>query len=455
MKKVSKCLSVATAFSICSGVFSITPMKTETVSASNFDLSFLVESLQSDELEKFELIAHSFGYDNAFLMLQNIDITSNNYYTSNIVDLNDDGDYDVEDVMIILSFCNGNYRYAIEGENDSLIYRNIIDMDVNEDRIINSEDAWLYFEVYTALLSHNIPNFEATEHHPLNSYQEFEANNFYLNRQYYKCELTSNGEIDSNSISNYQIQWDNERSNNINTLRTDSRTYVNSLIDSPLECVVRLSNSGTGFIIDEHSIATAAHCIYNSITNSFVPVNVLIYDSNMNLVTTIIPTSLHIPYQYAFNQSDPQPSSNYDYGLITVDDSIDLTTYGTLSFGVSTYDLMSTSKPVTDCGFMMNDNILHRYQTQGYLVNWVNDLYQNNEYPFVFLFNITSISGCSGAPLYTTVNNSSASSATPDSVLGIVTGGAYNYGLGIRVMPTVLRFYYQNPYFNAQEGDQL
>ena len=55
------------------------------------------------------------------------------------------------------------------------------------------------------------------------------------------------------------------------------------------------------------------------------------------------------------------------------------------------------------------------------------------------------MNNCSGAPLYTTVNDMSTSNATLKTDLGIVTGSAYGYGLGIRIMPTVLRFFYQNP----------
>jgi hypothetical protein len=414
-------------------------------SATNIDMSNILSTLSPNEYEMIEVAAHNFGYDNVSTMLQHLELTNIDDYSDNIIDINDDGDCDVEDAMLILLFLNGDYHY-INGATK----RNIKDLDVNGDLIIDQDDAWLYFEFYMAILDGSIDNFYPAAHNLLNTYEVYEADNFYLNRTYKKCNLTSTGTIDTNSIETYNICWDCPCLSS-NTSKSDQRSvtdYVlNPVIPSSIQGVVKLTNSGSGFIIDEHTIATAAHCIYNTNSNSFVPVQIQIYDSNMNLITTITPTSLHVPYEFSDHNSIPgaQPVSNYDYGLITVSDSIDLTTYGLFSLGVSTYGLMSTQKAVTDCAYVQYGNSFNLYQTQGNLVYWPQDMMSGNEYPFVFSFNISTMNNCSGAPLYTTINDMSTSNATPKTVLGIVTGGAYDYGLGIRIMPTVLRFFYQNP----------
>lgn len=100
-------------------------------------------------------------------------------------------------------------------------------------------------------------------------------------------------------------------------------------VDSGETAIVKITNPdgsliGTGTIIDEHTIVTAAHCVYQE---GFVDLNVRIVNTGYTVIASYNPSYIHIPKQYATNSS-----TLYDYALIYVEE--DLSRYGKFELGV-------------------------------------------------------------------------------------------------------------------------
>jgi len=438
------------AFIICGGLLincGRMPIYVNAQENNDLYLSEALDQIDESMLEPIEATIECMGFHSINEFVSGIRSSYLEQYRTQMVDLNDDGSCDSADAQIILQFILGNYQYGgidLHGH----LFGDLNDLDIDSNYIVDNTDVVIYMQFYVATLAGVIQNFTPIHHAQVSASENYERQNFYLDRTYKKCDLTSTGTIDTSSITTYALPWTVNSASLFEEMQSNTmrdRT-LNPVFPSSCTSVVQLTGSGSGFIVGEHTIATAAHCIYNTVTESFVPVKIRIYDENMNLEEEIIPKSLHVPYEYSnyVAGNSTAPRSNYDYGLITVDDTIDLSDYGVFQLGAAAHDLMITSCPVSDCGFAIINNQLNRYQTQGNIVYWPSQMIDYNEYPFTIAFDVTPISGCSGAPIFTTIGDNSGGNSVPETVLGIVYGGAYGYGTGIRIMPTVLRFYYQN-----------
>lgn len=206
--------------------------------------------------------------------------------------------------------------------------------------------------------------------------------------------------------------------------------------------VVRLSVGGTGFIIGEHTIVTAGHCVYNS--DRFIDFTIDIVGNNNNTIKTINPRYVHVPKKYADSTSD---KNNYDYALIYVEE--DLSEYGMFKMGICLDQYINDKGKVIVSGF-----------PQVYP-----DGYEGSEYGLRFKAsgNITSVqtdglrlsynadtsNGDSGGPVY--VNESYVNIDVNDkfhsikydynTVIAIHTHGGNS---GVRINFDILQFCYQN-----------
>ena len=99
---------------------------------------------------------------------------------------------------------------------------------------------------------------------------------------------------DTGVSNRYFLYGQSEASADYVTMSTDIDDRAR---DTENTAVVRLSIGGTGFIVDDHTIATAAHCLYDTKTKSFVKnMTIQIYtDDNFETpYVTIKPKSAHI-----------------------------------------------------------------------------------------------------------------------------------------------------------------
>ncbi len=229
--------------------------------------------------------------------------------------------------------------------------------------------------------------------------------------------LSPVGVVQTPTVSTYSIIGDDDR-----------------YMDFSKNGVVRLaSNGGTGFVVDEHTIATAAHCVYNRTTGSAVPVTKIDFYSTSNSAANPDPVktiteveSIHIPRNY-MTQSNYY---DYDYALITVED--DLSDYLCFNLGLALDGIVDTDAEVYVTGFPQG-NFNAMYTGSGEIIK-CNDLTLD--------YNTDTEHGQSGAPVYiaTTFQNK-----VYYTVVAIHTRGAGVHNYGTRMTTNLLHFYLNNP----------
>ncbi len=251
----------------------------------------------------------------------------------------------------------------------------------------------------------------------------------------YNCSTGATSTYTLNALSNYM-----PRTGNIDGRQIDSSANAKSIVKLEFKDNDGQSYRGSGFIVDKHTIATCAHCIYNG-TSFFTNYKIKIFDSDgSTLLTTLYAKELHVPSNYISSQS-----SNYDYGLIYVDSS--LSSYGNIALGTVTDYFMSTSSSVSISGFPSTVSGLpvgnvRYYETGAVLSTSNDDFIKSTAY---------ASGGDSGGPVYIEY---SLSGTTFRSAVGIHTShvnGTSNtdrYSIGIRITTPVLRFYMDNEYIN-------
>ena len=165
-------------------------------------------------------------------------------------------------------------------------------------------------------------------------------------RSYRKHNYSS---VVATSYSRYTI---NQSSFNTASADSDCMPFTiigdNNMVRDTDSAVVRLCNvGGTGFIIGDHIIATAAHCVYDKKTKTFKDNNIEIVDENNNVIDSFHAASVHIPEDYVLDRS----YNLYDYALLYVP-SVDLSDYGMFSLGVAKDEFVTDSrKQVVISGF--------------------------------------------------------------------------------------------------------
>ena len=223
---------------------------------------------------------------------------------------------------------------------------------------------------------------------------------------------------------------------------------------------------GTGFIVDDYTIATAAHCLIDSnSTSSKIISDVLLFDNNDNITLHASPEQIHLPTEwYNFANSnhvfsnDPEVELEhwtYDYALITVEENLsDYMHYKlgtTLNYFYPYSSNVNPNKLLKIIGYPSSSNNHVYNQTEiesGYALYYTNSSYYNPYNALLYYSNSTS-SGYSGSPVYYTEQYNNTDYNT---VIGIHTAGscfAPNARSGVRFTDDHLTFYLNNPYLNS------
>jgi V8-like Glu-specific endopeptidase len=189
---------------------------------------------------------------------------------------------------------------------------------------------------------------------------------------------------------------------------------------------------GTGFVVGPHTIATAAHVVYERTTNSTYHINeILLFDENGN-EESFTPVEIHTPYNYITNND--VSDFDFDYSLITVEEN--LNDYMSFNLGAIT-DNAVNKFTITTVGFpgyyypdetIINNGQDHiKYSSQGSIT-------AIDQRGYYFSHNADTVGGNSGSPIYLveTVNGN-----TYNTVIGIHVG---IYNTGLRFTPHVLKF---------------
>ena len=228
-------------------------------------------------------------------------------------------------------------------------------------------------------------------------------------------------DIASSRISRYTLNSLDTLTNQV-TATYDMKSSSVGLPDNNI-AVVRL-NGGSGFIIGDHLIATAAHCVFNS--KGFVTDNISLYDNN-NVEHHLTFSSIHIPKDYYL--MDSVALVNQDYALVTVEE--DLSQYGSMYMGIATDEFIDTGNTISISGFPGDYNNGRRFES-GIVFEYT--------YPKMIGMRNTAIGGNSGGPMYYTEEDGSK------VVIGILTRGGEKSDIcvGPHISSTLLQFYYNN-----------
>ena len=196
---------------------------------------------------------------------------------------------------------------------------------------------------------------------------------------------------------------------------------------------------GTGFIVGDHTIVTAAHCIYNLTSSSYSQnMRVSLYDDEGDFVkelnknnTTI---QAHIPSLYITASGN---NYKYDYAMITV--SEDLSDYEHFELGEVLEPAADYAVPVKVCGY--SGEVL---KIAGGQITEMCDRY--------FKYNVDTESGDSGGPVFVPTIYSVGNTLYPiKTVVGIDTYSGTGFNQGNLMTPEMRQFYLNNPY-NTLEG---
>ncbi len=211
--------------------------------------------------------------------------------------------------------------------------------------------------------------------------------------------------------------------------------------------IVATGITGTGFIVGDHEIVTAAHCIH---TNGEIrkDVELWTYDRTGELDGgSLTIAEIHVPAGYT------TAGSSLDYALITVEEDLSDrvhfsigNSYNMTNSEVGTIPIHVTGQPDQYGGTENTANTLYTHYGSVYGNNNVSSLY----------YTVDTSGGQSGAPVYTiTRERYDSTDYYTYTVLAIHTssgGATYNRGVGMNKYH--LQFFNNNPYASYQQDEE-
>lgn len=192
---------------------------------------------------------------------------------------------------------------------------------------------------------------------------------------------------------------------------------------------------GTGFAVDDHTIATAAHCVCDPANGRGKAIgDIKFFSANGTESFDAEAIEIHVPAIYA----DEGHLSAWDYALITISENLDNYYVPYLRLGVALEEAATNNVQVTVHGFpsivnngFVNTGSIHTaYSDTGEITNVTSR--------YIYADAYTS-SGNSGSPIYV---SETALGTTYYTAVGVWT----NSGFGQRFTPEHLRFYLDNDY---------
>lgn len=296
-------------------------------------------------------------------------------------------------------------------------------MDYNEDGIVDNTDAVaIMSDIASGTLSYTRRN------KPLYVTPNNEQRTY---RKHY-CSSTN-----STSYSSYTLS---AVSNPLPTTTNSpnlASTVSNADLDNENICSVYLTVTfydgshkfTSGVIVDDYVIATAASNLYQN--GQFAQsVDIVVSSGNCAYVwATTTAESLHIPANYATSYSE-----EYNYALICVEDYLGnyKADIGVMTnpFAINTNNVLYTS------GHDKIDGMRRRFQTVGNIIAY------NNQY--MFKTSAECPEDKNGGMIY---YKSSRGNINHNSYVGIPHRNIYTGKTnGVRITPTLLRFFFQNNY---------
>lgn len=233
-----------------------------------------------------------------------------------------------------------------------------------------------------------------------------------------------------------------------NRVNADDDTAIVKLVDPTTG-----NGIASGFIVDDHVIATAVHCVYTGL--EFRDLSIRIIDENNNLIKTVSPKYIHVPKEAVYNTN--QIRGTHDYALLYIEE--DLSEYGAFKLGVATDEYIDNHGSVIVSGFpgTLPDNYTGavgdiRFKSSGNFYRSSVSPYNN----YRCFYDADAVNGNSGGPVYVEEGFKVGDQWYKyKTVVAIHSGGFatlpsnYNYfdpeyNSGVTITPDILNFYYSN-----------
>lgn len=357
-------------------------------------------------------------------------------------DASGDGIIYLNDALVTISYLNGAYNPT-----------NIKSFDFDGNGIISAMD--------TAKIQHYLLHNISEDDLPEASTETVSA--VATTRQYFRHNCSDTNKRSKTEYSLTVNPYDNTSSSTTNDepvpysiIGTDNR--VNADEDT---AIVKLVDSTTGkgiasgFIVNDHVIATAVHCVYTGL--EFRDLSIRIIDENNNLIKTVSPQYIHVPKEAIYNTSSIR--GTHDYALLYVEE--DLSEYGTFQLGVATDEYIDNHGNVVVSGFPgdLPENYTGksgdiRFKASGNFYRSSVSPYNN----YRCFYDADAVGGNSGGPVYVEEGFKVGDQWYKyKTVVAIHSGGCasfslnYNYfdpeyNSGVTITPDILNFYYSNSY---------
>ena len=359
-------------------------------------------------------------------------------YTS--ADVNRNGVVDLVDCVIINQYLTG-LRYVADARL----------MDVDGNGIVSSADSIC---VLSEIIENNyVNNVDGSPY----SFRSFYTINLYNtpssasdSHNYYRHVYSGTGIEGTYTLSMQETALPTSISSPDVVIDDDDR-YAET--DNELKSgICRVSSGGTGFVVGDHLIATAAHVCYTGTSwasNMYVQFpdnNGLV---NFNTATKHYATEAHIDNTfYTMRTSSPSHYTSamvpYDYALITVAD--DLSDHYHFNLGVS-HNIYPLSYPFEDYNLYVtgfpSDLIPNEHSRILYTASG-NLLYKN--YTDRLCYDTDMYNGDSGAPVYVKESyytNNDDDETDINTVVGINVAQS-SYNSGVILTPLRVKFYVNN-----------
>lgn len=248
----------------------------------------------------------------------------------------------------------------------------------------------------------------------------------------------------------YDAQGNYKRSYTLDKVSTLSASSARTVIgdDSRVKdysksgiCRINAAISiSTGFVVDSHTIATAAHCVYDienagrpTVTSKRNVSTIRFYKTDGSIALTLNSSDVkevHIPKLY-YDTNRVSPKSLYDYALISV--NVDLSDYACFNLGAPLDSLKNMNTTLYCTGFPGDlNNATIPYTGTGTISKMDSQIITHT---------VDTFQGDSGAPTYI---ETTYKGKTYDTVIGILSGeNSVNYS--VRITTDVLHFYKNNP----------
>lgn len=200
----------------------------------------------------------------------------------------------------------------------------------------------------------------------------------------------------------------------------------------------------SGFVVDDHTIATAAHCVYDQIIK-----DILLFDDDGNVTLQATPVEYHYPSEFIKHElnndyKEYQKYEKYDYALITVKE--DLSSYTHFNLGVPLNSFFSSNSNVTVTGFPGDANGTKNVNTQTKHMMYTANGQVINSNDDLMYYNTDETSGESGAPVYIT---ESLNGNTYHTVVAINARSKHDEhkdgNHGAYITTDLIHFYNKNP----------